>query len=154
MKNIITWHSRSCKKISLFSLVWLLHVIQYDYITHTLYLALKYFLSPLSANIGYIRHDTVVTLDSCNSGHCENYENIFWHFRVRAKNFLQNGIQIFIFWLIHSWEIAFSFSLHFRYFFRKAKKVLTKVYKGLTKIFPIAKTFRFTPKNVLKEGKY
>ena len=30
----------------------------------------------------------------------------FWHFCVRAWNFLQNGIQNFVFWLIHSWEIA------------------------------------------------
>ena len=37
-------------------------------------------LNPLSANVGYIRHDTVVTSDSCNSGHSENYEKI----RVRA----------------------------------------------------------------------
>ena len=30
--------------------------------------------NPLSANVEYIRHDTVVTSDSCNSGHNENYE--------------------------------------------------------------------------------
>ena len=30
--------------------------------------------NPLSANVGYIRHDTVVTSDSCNSGHSENYK--------------------------------------------------------------------------------
>ena len=38
-------------------------------------------LNPLSANVGYIRHDTVVTSDSCNSGHSENYERcsqILW----------------------------------------------------------------------------
>ena len=35
-----------------------------------------YFLT-LSANVGYIRHDIVVTSDSCNSGHSENYEKIF-----------------------------------------------------------------------------
>ena len=28
------------------------------------------------------------------------------NFRVRPWNFLQNGIQNFVFWLIHSWEIA------------------------------------------------
>ena len=30
----------------------------------------------------------------------------FRHFRVRAWNFQQNGIQNFVFWLIHSWGIA------------------------------------------------
>ena len=29
-------------------------------------------LNPLSANVGYIRHDTVVTSDSCNSEHSQN----------------------------------------------------------------------------------
>ena len=33
-------------------------------------------LNPLSANVGYIRHDTVVTSDSCNSGQSENYERL------------------------------------------------------------------------------
>ena len=33
-----------------------------------------FFLNPLSANVGYIRHDTVVTSDSCYSGHSQNYE--------------------------------------------------------------------------------
>ena len=37
---------------------------------------LKNPLNPLSANVGYIRHDTVVTSDSCNSGHSENYEKL------------------------------------------------------------------------------
>ena len=48
-------------------------------------------------------NDTV-TSDSCNSGHSENYEKR--HFWVRAWNFLQNGIQNFVIWFIHSWEIA------------------------------------------------
>ena len=38
--------------------------------------AVSIFLNPLSGNVGYIRHDTVVTSDSCNSGHSENYEKI------------------------------------------------------------------------------
>ena len=62
-------------------------------------------VNPLTTNVKYTWHDTVVTSDSCNSGHSENYE-IFWHFRVRAWNFIQNGIQNFVIWLIHSWEIA------------------------------------------------
>ena len=33
-------------------------------------------INPLSANVGYIRHDTVVTSDSCNSEHSENYKKI------------------------------------------------------------------------------
>ena len=32
--------------------------------------------NPLSAIVGYIRHDTVVTSDSCNSGHSQNYEKL------------------------------------------------------------------------------
>ena len=35
------------------------------------------------ANHEHIRNDTVVTSDSCNSGHSENYEKILT-FRVRA----------------------------------------------------------------------
>ena len=31
-------------------------------------------INPLSANVGYIRHDTVVTSDICNSGHSKNDE--------------------------------------------------------------------------------
>ena len=48
---------------------------------------------PLSANVRYIRHDTVIT-SSCNSGHSENHEKI-WHFRLTVWNFLQNGLQAF-----------------------------------------------------------
>ena len=43
---------------------------------------------------------TVVTPDTVN------IMKIFWHFRARAWNFLQNGMQIFVFWLIYSWKIA------------------------------------------------
>ena len=46
----------------------------------------------------YKRDDSVLTLDSCNSTHSKNYKEI-WHF-------LQNGIQNFVIWLIHSREIA------------------------------------------------
>ena len=53
----------------------------------------------------YTPQDTMVASDSCNSGHSESYES-FWHFRLRAWNFPQNGIQNFVIWLIHSWEIA------------------------------------------------
>ena len=57
-------------------------------------------VNPLSANVGYIRHDTspwslrTVTPDAVK------ILKTFCHFRVRAWNFLQNGIQNF------SWEIA------------------------------------------------
>ena len=34
-------------------------------------------INPLSANPEYTPHDTVVTSDSCNSGHSENYELFF-----------------------------------------------------------------------------
>ena len=45
----------------------------------------------------------------------------FWHFRVRAWNFLHNGIQNFVFWLIHSWEIALQSQI-FDIFLKKAQK--------------------------------
>ena len=45
----------------------------------------------------------------------------FWHFRVRAWNFLQNDIQNYVFWLIHSWEIALQSQI-FDIFFKKAQK--------------------------------
>ena len=72
-------------------------------------------LSPLSANVGYIRHDTVVTSDKIMKN--------FWHFRVRAWNFLQNSIQNFALWLIDSWEIALQSQI-FDIFLKKAQKKL------------------------------
>ena len=45
----------------------------------------KCFVNPLSANVGYIRHDTVVTSDSCNSRHSENYDNILTNFDIFLK---------------------------------------------------------------------
>ena len=45
-------------------------------------------------------HMTTVTLDSCNSGHSENYEKI----GIITWNFLQNGIDNFVIQLIHSCE--------------------------------------------------
>ena len=33
-------------------------------------------INPLSASVEYTPHDTVVTLDSCNSGHSEDYEKM------------------------------------------------------------------------------
>ena len=74
--------------------------LMYENITN-LYYFILYTFNPLSVHHEYIRNDTVVTSDSCNSGHSEN-----WHFLVRAWNFLQNGVQNFVFWLIQSWEIA------------------------------------------------
>ena len=34
-----------------------------------------FLFNPLTTNVKYTWHDTVVTSDSCNSGHSENYEN-------------------------------------------------------------------------------
>ena len=58
----------------------------------------------MSGKPGYTG-DTVVTSDSYNSGHSENYEKILT-FSWMSLSFLQNGIQNFVFWLIQSWEIA------------------------------------------------
>ena len=38
---------------------------------------ITYFYNPLNANVQYTQHDTVVTSDSCNSGHSQNYEKTF-----------------------------------------------------------------------------
>ena len=46
----------------------------YVYVRRILEKAVSISVNPLSANVGYIRHDTVVTSDSCNSGHSENYD--------------------------------------------------------------------------------
>ena len=70
-------------------------------------------VNPLSANVGYIRHDTVVTSDSCNSGHSENYENILtfsckslkfstkWYTKlcILVDPFLRNCVKFSIFFL-------------------------------------------------------
>ena len=45
--------------------------------------------NPLSANVGYIRHDTVVTSDSCNSGHSQNYVEIL-KFSCKSLKFSSN----------------------------------------------------------------
>ena len=53
-------------------------------------------LYPLSVNVEYTPYDTVVIIDLY----------FLFHFRATAWNFLQNGIQVLLIWLIHSWEIA------------------------------------------------
>ena len=86
------------------------------------------FLIPLSADVEYTPHDTVVTSESWNSGHSENYENIL---TVRAWNFLQNGIQNFVIRCIHSWKIALQKS-KIQYFWKKKyQKKALKALKGL-----------------------
>ena len=44
-------------------------------------------LNPLNANVVHIRHDTVVTSDSCNSGYSENYEKILTFSCKSLKSF-------------------------------------------------------------------
>ena len=44
-----------------------------------------------------------------------------WHFRVRAWNFLQNGMQNFVIRLIHSWEMALQCQ-NFNIFGKTTKK--------------------------------
>ena len=45
-----------------------------------------FFFNPLSANVGYIRHDTVVTSDSCNSEHSQNSQK-FLTFSCKSLKF-------------------------------------------------------------------
>ena len=52
---------------------------------------------------------------------------IMKNFRVRAWNFLQNDIQNFVFWLIHSWEIALQVSI-----FKKKPQKKALALKGLS----------------------
>ena len=54
-----------------------------------------------------------------------------WHdFPVRAWNFLQNGIQNFVFWLIHSEKLRYK--VKFSIFKKKAQKKALAL-KGLIK---------------------
>ena len=53
---------------------------------------------------------------------------IFWHSRVRAWNFLQNGIQNFVFWLIYSWVIALQRQI---FDIKKRPKKKALAFKGL-----------------------
>ena len=85
------------------------------------------FLNPLSTNVEYTPHNTVVTSDSCNSGHVENYEKN-WHFRRRAWNFLQNGIQNFS-------KIPEKLCYKFSIFFKKKSPKKALVLKGLILMF-------------------
>ena len=41
------------------------------------------FFNPLSDDVEYTPHDTVVASDSCKSGHSKNYEIFFWHKSVK-----------------------------------------------------------------------
>ena len=65
--------------------------------------------NPLSANEVYSRDDTVVTSNSCNSAHSENYN--ICKIEIVSLNFLENGIQNIVVCLIHSWEIALQISI-------------------------------------------
>ena len=48
--------------------------------------SLFFCINPLTTNVKYTRHDTVVTSNSCNSGHSENYES-FLTFSCKSLKF-------------------------------------------------------------------
>ena len=78
----------------------------------------QFILNPLSGKHEYIRHDTVVTSDSCNSGQNQNYD----YFCVRAWNFLQNDIKKNFGWSSPEklrYKVKFSM-----FFFKKDQKRL------------------------------
>ena len=80
----------------------------------------SFFFNPLSANVGYIRHDIVVTSDSCNSGHSENYENLLT-FSCKSLKFSTKWYTKLCI-LVDSFLRNCVTKSNFRYFFFKAQK--------------------------------
>ena len=82
----------------------------------------RYTVNPLSANVEYIRHDTVVTSDSCNSGHSENYEKILI-FSCKSLKFSTEWYTKFCI-LVDPFLRNCVTKSNFRYFKKKAQKRL------------------------------
>ena len=90
-------------------------------------------INPLSANVGYIRHDAMVTSDSCNSGHSENYE-ISLTFSCKSLKFSTKWYTKLCI-LVDPFLRNCVAKSNFRYFFKKKPKKALAL-KGLRYVNP------------------
>ena len=59
-----------------FFFYWNLQLLELSIILTVFLLSFEFFFNLLSANVEYTLHETVITSDSCNSGHSKNYETL------------------------------------------------------------------------------